>query len=283
MRGMLLFLLALCAVSSVMGHDRVLLRDVGVLTFERGLMTTGRRSAPVKQMMCTNCHSSRSIDAVTSIQCKNVGFDGVDVNWKCEAVMSKEWILGRTIVTCEGYAYPNDPYVLAGSCGVEYELNRNPGYVVLTPQRTSDSSETTFVIFIIVFIGLFTFCTMLCTLPFFSHERTVTRTTFVPETSTRTTQTTVSGSSCTSPRTVTTTHVEHHHVPPMTPQPGYVDGLATGLVMGSMSQPVRSPTVVVQQPAPTVVIQRPTPPEPLNYAPTDDTHTSTSHATTKRR
>lgn len=32
---------------------------------------------------------------------------------------------GATTVTCEGFAYRDDPYVLKGSCGLEYTLNRN--------------------------------------------------------------------------------------------------------------------------------------------------------------
>jgi len=90
---------------------------------------------------------------------------------------------------------------------------------------------------------------------------------------------------------MTTTHVEHHHHTPVATQPGYFDGLTTGMVMGSMSHPVRPQTVVVQQPAPTVVVQRPIPPEPVvveSYISHDSSdvapnHTSTSHATTKRR
>ena len=30
--------------------------------------------------------------------------------------------LGSVNVICEGYDYPDDPYILAGSCGLEYTL-----------------------------------------------------------------------------------------------------------------------------------------------------------------
>jgi len=29
---------------------------------------------------------------------------------------------GSVVVICEGYNYPDDPYILAGSCGMEYTL-----------------------------------------------------------------------------------------------------------------------------------------------------------------
>jgi hypothetical protein len=38
--------------------------------------------------------------------------DGVDVQWKCEAAdMPKSIKFGRVEVTCEGYDYPDDPFV----------------------------------------------------------------------------------------------------------------------------------------------------------------------------
>jgi hypothetical protein len=308
MKVLLLSLLAIFAVSSVEAHnDKVLLQNVQVLTFQKGRMTTGRRSPPVQQLLCTNCHG-KNRDAVTSIQCRNVGFDGYDVNWKCEAVMPKQWVLGETSVSCEGYSYAGDPYVLVGSCGVEYELNRNPSYVPPAPVKPpshnnpSDTSDAATAFLVLLLVGMLTFGCLLCMLSGPSTrtvERVVTRTTVVPETRSTVTQTSsypfsapVYQSPPVAQPTVTTTHVEHHHHVPVSPQPGYVDGLVTGAVLGSMSQPVRPQTVVVQQPAPTVVVQRPAPPDPVvveRYVTQDSSsdvapsHTSTSHATTKRR
>lgn len=36
--------------------------------------------------------------------------------------MDEAFRFGATTVTCEGYNHPDDPNVLAGSCGVEYTL-----------------------------------------------------------------------------------------------------------------------------------------------------------------
>ncbi len=49
--------------------------------------------------------------------------------------------LGSTTVSCEGYDHPDDPYVLAGSCAVEYTMHYAPGHnrqtaaAALAPQQ----------------------------------------------------------------------------------------------------------------------------------------------------
>jgi hypothetical protein len=58
-----------------------------------------------------------------TVQCYNRGFDGLDVQWECQAQLPIEYQFGRISVSCEGYDSPKDPYVLAGSCGLEYELD----------------------------------------------------------------------------------------------------------------------------------------------------------------
>jgi len=38
--------------------------------------------------------------------------------WECKCDMDNAFRFGEISVTCEGYDYPEDPYVLKGSCGV---------------------------------------------------------------------------------------------------------------------------------------------------------------------
>ncbi len=118
----LFFLVLACAAM----HERVLLKDVQVLTLRSGAFTTGRRNSPIAQLSCQNCADDAARRVVDTIQCRNVGFDGRDVNWKCETEIGKEHKLGRTEVSCEGYESPDDPFILAGSCAVEYFLHSNP-------------------------------------------------------------------------------------------------------------------------------------------------------------
>ena len=38
--------------------------------------------------------------------------------WECKADMDNSYRFGKVEVYCEGYDYPEDPYILRGSCGV---------------------------------------------------------------------------------------------------------------------------------------------------------------------
>jgi len=102
-------------------RDRVRLQDVQVLTLHQGKMTTGRRSSPVPQLNCVG-GSARGMFNPQVVQCYNRGWDGVDVQWECKTDLDMDYRLGSVNVLCEGYDYPDDPYILAGSCGLEYTL-----------------------------------------------------------------------------------------------------------------------------------------------------------------
>ncbi|KAI9766816.1 MAG: hypothetical protein M1840_006292 [Geoglossum simile] len=58
------------------------------------------------------------------MRCKNQGsdYDDENIQWTCAASLPPEFKLGSTDVICEGYDSPKDPYILKGSCGVEYRL-----------------------------------------------------------------------------------------------------------------------------------------------------------------
>jgi len=103
--------------------DQVLLRDVQVLTLRQGHMTAGRRSSPVPQLKCVGGTAGCTAFVPQIVQCYNRGSDGTDIQWECKTDMDNAYRFGRTDVTCEGYNYPEDPYILRGSCGVEYTID----------------------------------------------------------------------------------------------------------------------------------------------------------------
>merc|ERR1712166_1389534 len=109
------------ASSSPNTGGRVLLSDVQTLTLHNGRMTTGRRSSPVPQATSIG-GTAQGQYTPSSIQCTSKGWDGVDAQWECKADLDNAYRFGETTVVCEGYDYPDDPYILAGSCGVEYTL-----------------------------------------------------------------------------------------------------------------------------------------------------------------
>lgn len=103
--------------------SKVLLRDVQVLTLRAGQYTTGRRASPVPQLKCVG-GSAGCRDTPEVVQCYNRGSDGRDAQWECKAEMKKTQKFGFIQVSCEGYDFPDDPYILVGSCGLEYSLEK---------------------------------------------------------------------------------------------------------------------------------------------------------------
>lgn len=95
----------LALLVAVAAAQRVPLRSVESLVFEAGKMTAGRRTAPVPQMVQTN----RRDIGVRSIYCRNVGWDGQNVNWECRLPDDVPARLGAFAIECEGYDYAGDP------------------------------------------------------------------------------------------------------------------------------------------------------------------------------
>jgi hypothetical protein len=120
---MILFLslLSLASLVTSKSPDKVRLTDIDVLTFVRGKQTTARRSSALPQLKCVKGACDAKHQPATA-QCRNVGTDGSDVNWKCEADLGPNVKFGQLEVSCEGFSSPSDPFVLVGSCGLEYEL-----------------------------------------------------------------------------------------------------------------------------------------------------------------
>lgn len=116
----IIFLLLIAIVSVSAKRDRVRLKDVDTLTLYSDRWTTSRRSAPVKQLTCVGGHCNRV--QIETAQCYNRGFDGNDVQWECKAELPSNYKFGRLEVSCEGYEYPDDDYILVGSCGLEYTI-----------------------------------------------------------------------------------------------------------------------------------------------------------------
>lgn len=144
-----------CLVLSSQGKldsdsQRILLDDVKTITCHRGQMTTARRLDPVPQLTCTGKLCSKFTPR--TVQCQNRG----DSQWKCEAQLPVWAQLGDVQVSCEGWDSSEDPYVLKGSCAVQFEL---------LPTTTKMSGGLESVLFSIGFWTLFAFIL----LSFFHH------------------------------------------------------------------------------------------------------------------
>ena len=110
--------------------DKIKLKDIEVLTLKPNQWTTGRRTKPVPQLQCVGGYC----DAIKgeTVQCYNRGSDGLDVQWECKSNIKNDYKFGSLDVICEGYDFPDDPYVLIGSCGLEYTIesvaNKQKGF-----------------------------------------------------------------------------------------------------------------------------------------------------------
>lgn len=144
---LLLFLLATCSQAGRVTNparvpkNAVLLSKVSSLTVRAGKQTAARRVPPVPQLRCVGPSAVCKLYEVDVMRCKNEGadYDPDNIQWSCRAALPEEFKLGSTDVSCEGYESSDDPYVLKGSCGVEYRLlltekgearyGRKPSYV----------------------------------------------------------------------------------------------------------------------------------------------------------
>ncbi len=119
------FLIACLFIGNTMGlHDSVMLKDIESLTLVTNWFTTGRRSSPIPQLNCVGGSASHlSKLHPTTVQCYNRGSDGNDIQWECQAELDNSVKFGTINVVCEGFDYPDDPSILKGSCGLEYQMD----------------------------------------------------------------------------------------------------------------------------------------------------------------
>ncbi|XP_059160993.1 store-operated calcium entry-associated regulatory factor-like [Physella acuta] len=117
----LILTLTAAAVNDYQHSEKILLSDVKVLTLHQGRMTNSRRSSPVPQLKCVGGSAQYKFTPKV-VQCTNRGSDGYDIQWECKSDMDNAYRFGHVEVSCEGYDYPNDPFILKGSCGLEFTI-----------------------------------------------------------------------------------------------------------------------------------------------------------------
>ncbi|XP_006459447.1 hypothetical protein AGABI2DRAFT_201707, partial [Agaricus bisporus var. bisporus H97] len=105
--------------------SRLELAKIPALTFYKDAWTTSQRTSPIKQLTCVGKPCRLYQPEV--VRCVNLGGSGTDVDWKCEADLPERLRFGKVDVSCEGWSKSGDPFVLKGSCGLEYRLVEVPG------------------------------------------------------------------------------------------------------------------------------------------------------------
>lgn len=169
------FLLSLLFIFICIIHadlsQQINMRDIQVLTFQKGMYTTAKRTSPIPQLKRVGGQVRESYEPST-VQCKNAGWNGASVQWKCQADMDEKYRFGSIEVVCEGFDHPGDQYVLLGSCGLEYTLeytakgqtkknryNRHQGNYRNPPVYVEKSSGFGgFIFFFVLFVVLIGIC-----------------------------------------------------------------------------------------------------------------------------
>ncbi|KAG1722270.1 DUF1183-domain-containing protein [Suillus lakei] len=114
--------------------SRIALDSIPGLTFYKNALTAARRTSPIAQLVCIG--KACALYQPDVVRCSNIGGSGTDVDWKCEADLPSSLRFGRVEVSCEGWNGPGDPYVMKGSCSLEYNL-------VQLPNALLNDSDTT--------------------------------------------------------------------------------------------------------------------------------------------
>jgi len=104
--------------------ERILLSSIKTLAFFADEDTFARRTEAIPQLTCVG--QGCKLYQPEAVLCTNIGGRGTEVNWKCEADLPETLRFGKVTVSCEGWSKSGDPYVLDGSCGLEYKLVRVP-------------------------------------------------------------------------------------------------------------------------------------------------------------
>jgi len=135
----LLFIISIGCNSRYSNNNSIRLQDVSAITFRRGEWTVAGRNPSVSKLQCVGGTGATYAYKVESVQCVNIGFDGNDVQWECKSLLDSDLRLAKSDIICEGYDYPEDSYILKGSCNLEYTLEYNPVY-----RETSTDTYTTY-------------------------------------------------------------------------------------------------------------------------------------------
>lgn len=97
--------------------ERQLLAPGDKVVFVPLLKTSGRRSSPRPQIVKL---SGPAGIILSRAECTYVN----PRRWSCKADLDNAYRLGKADVECEGWDSPSDPYILAGSCQLQYRIQR---------------------------------------------------------------------------------------------------------------------------------------------------------------
>lgn len=115
--------------SSQVSEERISLLGLPSLTFTASSYTTARRGTPHKQLECIGGDAQEAKQRYPMrVDCYNIGIDEEAPadkprpKWHCVSALHRGVRIENWKVNCEGWSYPDDEFILAGSCWLAYEL-----------------------------------------------------------------------------------------------------------------------------------------------------------------
>lgn len=113
----------LCVLFDTVLGQRVLMRDLPVVTGYRGQNAQRERTPVQPQLQCKGGDAcGYPYWQPDVIQCRNQAWDGAKTHWLCEGTHSPNVRLGGSKVRCEGWDRAGDDFVALSSCVIDYEL-----------------------------------------------------------------------------------------------------------------------------------------------------------------
>lgn len=106
--------------------DKILFKNVKTLVFQRHKRTTARRTHSIPQLSCVGGTAGCKLFTPNEVHCDMLNYNHKEkskIQWSCRADMSDKVRFNHVDVICEGYDYPEDDYILLGSCGLEFTLD----------------------------------------------------------------------------------------------------------------------------------------------------------------
>ncbi|XP_027199980.2 store-operated calcium entry-associated regulatory factor-like [Dermatophagoides pteronyssinus] len=119
---LLLTLVMMIAMVMAQNNDRIKLKDIQTLTLYSDRWTQSRLTSPIQQLTCVGGYCNKV--KIPTAQCYNRGSDGRSIQWECKAEMPSKYKFGQLDMSCEVYDSPEDEYILAGSCGLRYTIEK---------------------------------------------------------------------------------------------------------------------------------------------------------------
>lgn len=142
--------------SKITDDDRESLMSLQALTFTDAGYTTARRGDPHPQLECVGGAASRAKGLQpVRVDCYNTGVDEASPpdrprpKWHCVTALHRGVRVDNWDVHCEGWSYPDDDFILRGSCWLSYnleyeeqvplsEVGQDAASAVAEDQRTSN-------------------------------------------------------------------------------------------------------------------------------------------------